>query len=63
MHFKMKCPSSKAVKDPVRYKVTRKDIYALLAGGKWRVKQRVCTPPAGGYTGRGSTLCPPPGEI
>ena len=30
VHFKMKCPSSKAVKDPVRYKVTRKDIYALV---------------------------------
>ena len=31
VHFKMRCPSSKDVRDPVRYKVTRKDIYALLA--------------------------------
>ena len=30
VHFKMRCPSSKDVKDPVRYKVTRKEIYALL---------------------------------
>ena len=27
VHFKMRCPSSKDVKDPVRYKVTHNDIY------------------------------------
>lgn len=31
VHFRMSAPSNKDVPDPVRYKVSRKDMYALLA--------------------------------
>jgi hypothetical protein len=31
VHFRMKCPSKRAVKDPMRYYVQRKQEYALLA--------------------------------
>ena len=30
VHFKMKCPTAKEVKDPQRYHISRKDMYALL---------------------------------